>query len=64
MACQSGRSGRSYTIQSGDTLFLVAQQHLGNGDRWTEILKPDGTQFSEIDAENLQVGKKFVCQSY
>jgi hypothetical protein len=57
MACQSGRS---YKIQSGDTLFLVAQQQLGNGDLWTEILKPDGTQFTEIDAENLQVGQE-VC---
>jgi hypothetical protein len=57
MACQSGRS---YKIQSGDTLFLVAQQQLGDGDRWTEILKPDGTQFTEIDAENLQVGQE-VC---
>lgn len=57
MACQSGRA---YTMQSGDTLFLIAQQQLGDGNRWTEILKPDGTQFTETDAENLQVGQE-VC---
>jgi hypothetical protein len=57
MACNSGRS---YPIQSGDTLYLIAQQKLGDGNRWTEILKPDGTQFTESDAENLQVGQE-VC---
>lgn len=54
------KSGRSYTIQSGDTLYLIAQKLLGDGDRWTEILKPDGTPFTEADAENLQVGQE-VC---
>jgi hypothetical protein len=57
MTCQSGRS---YQIQSGETLFVLAQQQLGDGNRWTEILKPDGTRFTETDAENLQVGQE-VC---
>jgi hypothetical protein len=54
------KSGRSYIIQSGDTLYLIAQKQLDDGDRWTEILKPDGTPFTEFDAENLQVGQE-VC---
>jgi hypothetical protein len=57
MACQSGRS---YILQAGDTLFQLAQQQLGDGERWPEILKPDGSQFTESDAENLQVGQE-VC---
>ena len=44
----------------GDTLFNIAQQQLNSGARWHEILKPDGTPFTEADAQNLQVGQ-FVC---
>ena len=44
------------TIQAGDTLFAIAQKSLGDGHRWTEITHPDGTPFTEAQAENLQVG--------
>lgn len=52
--------GNLYIIQSGDTLFSVAQQQLGDGNRWGEILKPDGTTFTDQDAANLQVGQE-IC---
>jgi 3D (Asp-Asp-Asp) domain-containing protein len=52
--------GNSYTIKSGDTLFIVAEQQLGDGNRWREILKPDGTPFTDGDASNLQVGQE-IC---
>ena len=39
--------GSSYTIKAGDTLYLIAQRELGNGDRWHEIMKPNGSQFTE-----------------
>ncbi|GAB1541135.1 hypothetical protein NUACC21_38050 [Scytonema sp. NUACC21] len=57
MSC---KIGSSYTIEIGDTLFNIAQQQLNNGDRWREILKSDGTSFTEEDVRNLQVGQE-VC---
>uniref|UniRef100_A0A0C1MVX3 LysM domain-containing protein n=1 Tax=Tolypothrix bouteillei VB521301 TaxID=1479485 RepID=A0A0C1MVX3_9CYAN len=57
MSCQIGSS---YIIKTGDTLFNIAQQQLNNGDRWHEILKPDGTSFTEEDVRNLQIGQE-VC---
>jgi nucleoid-associated protein YgaU len=31
-------SGHTYTIASGDTLWGIAEAHLGGGARWTRIL--------------------------
>ncbi len=33
---------------------------MGDGNRWHEILKPDGTSFTEEEAQNLQVGQE-IC---
>ncbi|MBW4511463.1 MAG: LysM peptidoglycan-binding domain-containing protein [Scytonematopsis contorta HA4267-MV1] len=49
--------GNSYIVKLGDTLFTITQQKLGDGNRWREILKPDGTPFTDKDAANLQVGQ-------
>jgi nucleoid-associated protein YgaU len=46
----------TYVIQSGDTLWTVAQRFLGNGTRWTSILKQNGTRFSDAETRSLQVG--------
>jgi chitinase len=35
--------GISYIVQAGDTLFSIAAQQLGDGNRWPEIKNPDGT---------------------
>ena len=35
--------GISYIVQEGDTLFIIAERKLGDGNRWTEIKNPDGT---------------------
>lgn len=49
---------RPYTLQAGDTLFLVAQRELGDGNRWHEIMKtPSGGFFTEEEANNLQPGQ-------
>ncbi len=56
MACP----GQSYTVVAGDTLFLIAQRFLSNGALWVELTKPDGTTFTEAEAENLQIAQ-VVC---
>jgi endoglucanase len=52
--------GSSYTIKADDILFDIAQRELGDGNRWHEIMKPDGTPFTEKEAENLQEGQE-IC---
>ena len=53
-------SGSSYIVQSGDRLVAIAQRLLGDSNRWIEITKPDGTHFTEQEAEHLQVGQE-IC---
>lgn len=47
---------REYRVRSGDTLWGIAQRELGNGNRWREITKGDGSTFTEAEARNLRVG--------
>ena len=51
MSCQSGSS---YIVESGDTLYTIAEEELGNGDRSNEIKNPDG---SAPNPDNLQPGQ-------
>jgi 3D (Asp-Asp-Asp) domain-containing protein len=44
MSCSCGNS---YIVKAGDTLFLIAQQQLGDGNRWREIMNPDCTGVSD-----------------
>jgi len=51
-------NARPYTIQAGDTLFLVAERELGDGNRWREIMKtPNGGTFTEEEARSLHPGQ-------
>ncbi|MFB2897436.1 CAP domain-containing protein [Aerosakkonemataceae cyanobacterium BLCC-F50] len=47
-----------YRIKPGDTLFKIAEQYLGDGNRWTEITKPNGMPFTENEIVNLQPGQE------
>ena len=51
-------SDQTYTVKAGDTLFGIAQQQLGDGKRWREITKADGTPVTDADATTLQVGQE------
>lgn len=43
---------KTYTIKKGDTLYSIAKKYLGNGNRYTDILKLN----PNIKADNLQIG--------
>lgn len=52
--------GRTYIVKSGDILYDIAQRELGDGNRWREIKKLDGTPFTEEEAQDLEVGQE-IC---
>jgi chitinase len=52
--------GSPYIVKEGDTLYLIAQRFLGDGNRWHDLKKPDGNAFTDDDARNLQVGQE-IC---
>ena len=41
--------GKSYIVNSGDTLFLIAQTQLGDGNRWREIMNTDCTGVNDTN---------------
>jgi surface antigen/pimeloyl-ACP methyl ester carboxylesterase len=55
----SARPGqqREYRVRAGDTLSGIALRELGNGNRWREIQKADGSTFTESEARQIQVGQ-------
>jgi hypothetical protein len=52
--------GSSYIVKAGDTLYNIAQQQLGDGNRWREIKKTDGSSLTDNDTRNLQAGQE-IC---
>ena len=44
----AGAGERTYTIKSGDTLYLVAKKELGSASRWKEIEKLNGVSSNEL----------------
>ncbi|MBW4422522.1 MAG: S8 family serine peptidase [Myxacorys californica WJT36-NPBG1] len=45
------------TIRRGDTLWEIARDQLGSGTRWRELLKADGSSFTEQEARRLKPGE-------
>ena len=48
---------KQVVVRRGDTLAKIAAIHLSSGSRWKELMKPDGTTFTNRDARRLQVGR-------
>jgi LysM repeat protein len=49
----------TYTVQSGDTLFRIAEKFYGDGNQWTRILDAN----PGIDPNNLQIGQQLQIPS-
>lgn len=47
-------------VQSGDTLFRIAEKYLGNGNRWKRLQKADGSPFTESDIPSLKIGTQII----
>lgn len=47
---------KNYTVSTGDTLWAIAEQTLGDGSRWTEIAAANGID----DPRTLQAGASLV----
>ncbi|MUG91318.1 LysM peptidoglycan-binding domain-containing protein [Scytonema sp. UIC 10036] len=52
-------SSQTYTVQSGDTLFLIAQKVYGDGNRWREIYEANRGVIGG-NPEQIQVGMVLV----
>ena len=53
---QSNQAARSYRVQKGDVLSVIAQRELGSAKRWKEIVALN----PKVDPDRLIVGAKLV----
>ena len=50
---------RTYTVQSGDTLWLIAQSEMGAGSRWGELFEANNDRLGG-DPDHLRAGMELV----
>ncbi|WP_375502896.1 glycine zipper domain-containing protein [uncultured Nostoc sp.] len=59
---QSSNTSRSVnntvSLRRGDTLWEIAQKKLGDGSRWRELRKADGSRFKPQEVRHLPVGTR------
>lgn len=48
--------GKTHTIKQGDTLWALAQSHLGNGSKWREIASANGI----MNPSSLEIGQEII----
>ncbi|NJK37799.1 MAG: LysM peptidoglycan-binding domain-containing protein [Oscillatoriales cyanobacterium RM2_1_1] len=51
----------TYTVQPEDTLSQIAQQQLGDQQKWRQIRRADGTRFEPIDHPNFGPRETVYC---
>jgi nucleoid-associated protein YgaU len=44
-------------VHAGDTLYTIAERYLGNGNRWTALMRKDGRLFTPAETRRLAVGQ-------
>jgi nucleoid-associated protein YgaU len=49
-------TSNTYTVQKGDTLWSIAQKHLGDGKRWREIVELN----PGLEPSKLKVGQVII----
>jgi predicted chitinase len=54
MARKQGDPPATHTVESGDTLFDIAQAYYGDGNQWTKISAANGN----IQPQSLQIGQQ------
>lgn len=58
-AAETVQQDRTYTVQSGDTLWGIAKKELGSGSRYTEIVKLNGLKTTTIySGQKLKLPEK------
>jgi 5'-nucleotidase len=54
---ENGNQGpNTYTVQEGDTLWSIAEEHYGDGQRWEDIVEAN----PGLAPENLAVGQEIT----
>ncbi|MBT8064473.1 MAG: LysM peptidoglycan-binding domain-containing protein [Xanthomonadales bacterium] len=48
-AVEQAEEGRTYTVQSGDTLWKIAEEMYGNGSKYTKIFEANTDQLDNPD---------------
>ena len=48
-------AGRTHTVKHGDTLWKIAEQYLGKGGRYTEIVKLNGLKSNVLKTGQVLV---------
>jgi nucleoid-associated protein YgaU len=48
---------QKYIVKAGDSLWSIAQRYLGNGSRWREIRKANGSAFTDAEVRQLRIGQ-------
>ena len=55
IAPKAEAAGKTHTVKHGDTLWKIAEQYLGKGSRYTEIVKLNGLKSNVLKTGQVLV---------